>query len=55
MFGINGFVIGPLLTALFIVSWQLFAETMIEHDANMLRLKKTEALEKLKGPKATGK
>ena len=55
VFGINGFVIGPLLTALFIVSWQLFAETMIEHDANMLRLKKTEALEKLKGPKATGK
>ncbi|MDO5666320.1 MAG: AI-2E family transporter [Alcaligenaceae bacterium] len=51
VFGINGFVIGPLLAALFIVCWQLFAETMIEHDANILREKKTEDLEKLKSPK----
>lgn len=51
VFGINGFVIGPLLAALFIVCWQLFAETMIEHDANILRIKKAEALDKLKNSK----
>lgn len=50
VFGINGFVIGPLLAALFIVCWQLFAETMVEHDAAMIRLKKSETLEKLKRP-----
>jgi predicted PurR-regulated permease PerM len=26
LFGINGFVIGPLIAALFIASWTLFAQ-----------------------------
>ncbi|WVM88641.1 hypothetical protein UMZ34_21865 [Halopseudomonas pachastrellae] len=26
MFGINGFVIGPLIAALFIAFWQIFAD-----------------------------
>ncbi|WP_432784935.1 Putative transport protein YdiK [Oligella sp. MSHR50489EDL] len=55
VFGINGFVIGPLLAALFIVCWQLFAETMIEHDANINRVKKLETLEKLKYTKTPKK
>lgn len=49
VFGANGFVIGPLLAALFIVSWQLFAETMIEYDASLLRTQKNQVLDKFKG------
>lgn len=48
VFGINGFVIGPLLAALFIVCWQLFAETLVENDANELRIKKAQTMERLK-------
>ena len=51
VFGINGFVIGPLLAALFIVCWQLFAETLVEHDANELRAQKSQALSRLKNKK----
>lgn len=48
VFGINGFVIGPLLTALFIVCWQLFAETMSEQDAAIMREQKNTTLSQLK-------
>lgn len=48
VFGVNGFVIGPLLAALFIVCWQLFAETLVENDAAQIRMQKAEAIEKLK-------
>ncbi|NLA50936.1 MAG: AI-2E family transporter [Alcaligenaceae bacterium] len=51
VFGINGFVIGPLLAALFIVCWQLFAETMVEQDANELRAQKAQALDRLTNKK----
>ncbi|MCY1524202.1 hypothetical protein D9M68_591280 [compost metagenome] len=27
LFGLNGFVIGPLIAALFVASWDLFTET----------------------------
>ena len=32
LFGLNGFVIGPLIAALFIAAWSLYAEAREEHD-----------------------
>lgn len=32
LFGLNGFVIGPLVAALFIAAWSLYAEAREEHD-----------------------
>ena len=51
VYGINGFVIGPLLAALFIVCWQLFAETLVEGDASQLRMQKAATMDRLKGQK----
>jgi len=31
LFGINGFVIGPLIAALFIASWSIFADQQDAH------------------------
>lgn len=33
LFGINGFVIGPLIAALFIAAWDLFSQERAEHEA----------------------
>ena len=41
-------MIGPQLAALFFVSWQLLAETMIEYDADLLRAQKNQVLDKFR-------
>jgi predicted PurR-regulated permease PerM len=37
VFGINGFIIGPMIAAMFIAAWEIFAQTRIEKHAGLER------------------
>lgn len=45
LFGINGFVIGPLIAALFIVFWQIFRKDYSEEDLEKMKEETAENLE----------
>lgn len=54
IFGLNGFVIGPLITAMFMACWTLFPQAMQDHDKYHL-MDKRDIASKIKERKQTSR
>src|SRR5690606_39397805 len=47
LFGLNGFVIGPLIAALFIAAWSLYAEAREEHQVLAVPTEEVATMEEM--------